>query len=72
MIKRFFQKRRQKLIDDIAKAVINKIDDAHLSGEFLPPVTLNGMVYIMTKRGEIYRMQQDLTQEMEIIMQIRR
>lgn len=65
MIDRFLN-RIAKKVADLVTARMEPRD------KFLPPVTMNGMVYLCTESGAIYRMHMDSMNQMEMITQIRR
>lgn len=70
-MKNWFKKRRSKLISDVARETVRQLQSSCGFQKFLPPVVLNGAVYLVTEDGTIYRMTQDPTREMEIISRIK-
>ena len=56
-----FKKRKKELIRDIAREVISQLENSRGWQEFLPPVSHEGLVYMMTKNGDIYRMNKDFS-----------
>lgn len=69
---KWFKKRRQKLISDIANEVVRTLENSRGWEKFLPPVAMRDTVYMMTEDGKVYAMKYDHTSNMEVIMQIRR
>ena len=61
---------RAKFIQDVAVATAVRMEGSGW-GKFLPPVAFRDCVYIMREDGTLYRMQQDPTQGMEVIIQIK-
>lgn len=68
---KWFKNRRKAMIRDIANEVINQLEGRRGWKKFLPPVALDGCVYMVTEDGSIYRMKRDISNESEIIMQIK-
>jgi hypothetical protein len=67
---KWFKKRRQALIRDIAKEVIDQLGNSRGWRKFLPPVALRDCVYFVTEDGMIYKMKYDGATEMEVFMKV--
>ena len=68
---KWFKKRRQKLISDIANEVVKTLENSRGWEKFLPPVVVRDTMYMVTEDGKIYAMRYDMTSEMEMIIKIR-
>jgi len=65
-----FEKFRKKLINEIANAVVNKLESQKGWHKFLPPVVIRDCMYMMTEDGEIYRMDAGGIDGMEMVIKI--
>ncbi len=72
MISKFFKRRRQKLINDIADAVYKELSASNGWEKFLPPVAIRDKLYMVTENGSIYAMNCDGMDGYEQIIQLRR
>lgn len=63
--------KRQELVQDIAVTTYKLLKASNGWEKFLPPVALNGHIYMVTENGSVYRLSYDPLTEMEQIMQIR-
>jgi hypothetical protein len=67
---KWYKKRQEKKINDIANAVVQKLHNQQGWKKFLPPVAMRDKIYMVTENGEIYCMYHDQVQQTEMIMKI--
>lgn len=75
MIKCFKQRKlnaRRALVNEIANRTYDLLSASNGWEKFLPPVSLDGVIYMVTENGSIYRLTRDHAAQMEQITQIRR
>lgn len=65
------EKKQRELINAIASEVANRLSSGNNWEKFLPPVMMNGHIYMVTENGSIYRLSQDKLNDMEYITSIR-
>jgi len=65
-----FEKLKKKLINEIANAVVNKLESQKGWQKFLPPVAIRDCLYMVTEDGAIYRMDCGGMDGMERLMKI--
>lgn len=65
------KKKRDTELREIAEAVRRELSASQSWEKYLPPVTMDGKIYIFTESGKCYRMQHNRFDEMEQIVQIR-
>ena len=70
-MKNYFRRKREQRNREIAKAVYDKLSASHSWEKFLPPVVMNGTVYMVTENGSIYAMREDTGSGFEQIIRIR-